>query len=135
VKNGAEMGGWVISLAKGSKHKEDALRFMKFVASSEGSTIYADTQGAMVPRQSDFQKKIDAAEGPMKVKLQKLLLNLNNAESVDLTKLGASYDASVKIMNATVNMALTGKVTPQEAMDSAKKQLEELLKKDKFLEK
>jgi len=133
VKNGAEMGGWVISLAKGSKHKEDALRFMKFVASSKGSTIYADTQGAMVPRQSDFQKKIDAAEGPMKVKLQQLLLNLNNAESVDLTKLGASYDASVKIMNATVNMALTGKVTPQEAMDSAKKQLEDLLTKDKFL--
>lgn len=133
VKNGAGMGGWVISLAKGSKHKEDALRFMKFVASSKGSTIYSDTQGAMVPRQSDFQKKIDAAEGPMKLKLQQCLANLQNAESIDLTKLGASYDASVKIMNATINTALTGKVSPQEAMDSAKKQLEELLEKDKFL--
>jgi len=135
VKNGAVIGGWVISLASSSKKKEDALRFMKFVASSQGSTIYADTQGAMVPRQSDFQKKIDAAQGPMKVKLEQCLANLNNADSVDLTKLGASYDASVKIMNATINMALTGKVTPQAALDSAKKQLEDLLKKDKFLEK
>ncbi len=134
VKNGAEMGGWVISLAKGSNKKEDALRFMRFVASSEGSTLYSDTQGAMVPRQSDFQKKIDAAEGPMKLKLEQCLANLKNAESVDLTKFGASYDASVKIMNATINMALSGKVSPQEALDSAKKQIEELLAKDKFLQ-
>lgn len=133
VKNGAEMGGWVISLAKSSKHKEDALRFMRFVASSQGSTIYADTQGGMVPRQSDFRKKIDSAEGPMKIKLQQCLANLQNAESVDLTKFGASYDATVKIMNATINTALTGKVSPQEAMDSAKVQIEKLLDDNSFL--
>ena len=133
VKNGAEIGGWVISLAKNSQKKEDALRLMKFLASSKGSTIFADTQGAMVPRQSDFRKKIDAAHGSEKLKLEQCLANLNNAESVDLLKTGATYDAALKIMNATINTALTGKVTPQEAMDSAKEQIEKLLQSDSFM--
>jgi ABC-type glycerol-3-phosphate transport system substrate-binding protein len=134
AQNAGTTGGWTVSLAKESTRKDSAMRFLKWLASPEGSLIWSDTQGAMPIRESAFMDKINEADGAYKMKWEASLENLKNAQSVDLTKFGASYDASVKIMNATVNLALIGDVSPQQALDYAKEELEELLEKDGFLE-
>jgi multiple sugar transport system substrate-binding protein len=127
------VGGWAVSLAKGSQHKEEAMKLMKWLASAEGSLIWSDFQGALPTRKSVVEKRIAEFEGVQKGKYEAAIKNLEYMQSNAMILSGASYDSLFKIMNATVNAALTTDITPQQALDSAKAQMESVLEKNKFM--
>ncbi len=127
------VGGWAVSLAKGSQHKEEAMKLLKWLASAEGSLIWSDFQGAMPTRKSVVEKRIAEFEGVQKGKYEAAIRNLECMQSNAMILSGASYDSLNKIMNATINAALTTDITPQEALDSAKAQMESVLEKNKFM--
>lgn len=128
------VGGWVVSLAKGSKNKEEAKELLEWLASAEGSIIWSDFQGALPTRASVVDERIASYEGVAQGKYIAAAENLA-CMTADATLLsGASYDSIIKVFNSTVNSLLASDITPQEAADSAQDQVEEILAKNKFMQ-
>ncbi|MCM1134104.1 MAG: extracellular solute-binding protein [Clostridium sp.] len=132
------LGGWSVNVFKDAPHKEEALKVAKALANAESNYNYCTLQGSSTARESVIERQNETykAEG------QDILLEVNAAylESIstgaemDLAQTNAAANDCQQTAAQYINMALTGQLSCQEAMDQLKAELETILADNDYMQ-
>jgi multiple sugar transport system substrate-binding protein len=108
-------GAWSHSISKYSKHKEAAWLFMQFIASKEAMPEY-EKAGGIPPRLS----VLEASDNPLYKVVDESLKNAKGLPKVP------NYLQMEDAIGRAIADALLDKKSPQEALDGAQQELEQL---------
>ncbi|AJC71974.1 transcriptional antiterminator [Thermococcus guaymasensis DSM 11113] len=121
-KSAATLGGWHIGISKYSDNKELAWAFVKFVESYEQQKNFAINLG-WNPGRTDVYDDQDVLKAAPHLKdLRSVFENAVPRPIVPY------YPQLSQIIQKYVNAALAGSMSPQEALDKAQQEAEELVK-------
>lgn len=123
-KIGATIGGWNLMLAKNSKHKKEAIKFMKFILKEKSQKILYE-QGSYLPViKSLYADSMFITKHPDLVFDGKLL-----EEGVLRPRLKL-YTRISDILSHYLRLAIAGKISPEQAMKNTDTDLIKLKDKD-----
>ncbi|EHR78234.1 transcriptional antiterminator [Thermococcus litoralis DSM 5473] len=121
-KSAATLGGWHIGISKYSDNKALAWEFVKFVESYSVQKGFAMNLGWNPGRVDVYDDPAVVSKSPH---LKELRAVFENAVPRPIVPY---YPQLSEIIQKYVNSALAGKISPQEALDKAQKEAEELVK-------
>lgn len=132
------LGGWSINVFKDAPHKEEALKVAKALASAEADYNYCKLQGSSTARTSVLEKQNQEYEANGET----VALEVNEAYfasaqtgvEMDLAQTNAASTDCQQTAAQYINMALTGQVSCQDAMDQLKAELEEILEENDYMQ-
>lgn len=116
------LGGWQLGINKYSKHPETAEKLIKFLTSPETQKTLALTIGYKPTRKSLYKDKDLLKEQPFIARLYGVFMK---AKPRPVTPY---YMMITQVMQPEFSAALSGIKTPEEALRSAQKQIEHIIK-------
>jgi multiple sugar transport system substrate-binding protein len=123
AKQGSPVGWNGYPIMKGSKKKDDAWTFIKFLISKEGSSYFAQLGGTIVPaRKSVASSKEFLTDAPKGT--ESLYQALSYATPIPSPDKGAAVQ---KVIEDGWKQVLTGNAAPADALNKAQQQLEGLV--------
>ncbi|WP_342055963.1 ABC transporter substrate-binding protein [Crocosphaera sp. Alani8] len=120
--SGACQGGWGLGIAKSSSHLESALEFIKFFTSEEIQRQYVLATGYVPSRRGLLNDPTIVTKYPYYPQLLEVL------ENTVLRPPIAQYSEASDILQRYLSAALTGTMSPENAMKQATRETQELLK-------
>ncbi|MGI6700467.1 MAG: extracellular solute-binding protein [Christensenellales bacterium] len=115
------VGGENLVMLKGTKHQEEAWKFMKFMLSPEAQLPMVNA--GMIPTMASNLNKVDTSESPwMDAYLEQLKTAAPRTPS-------AEWPSIEEILNTTFESILRGTISAQDGLDTAAAQIDELLVK------
>lgn len=137
-KGVSPLGGWSVNVFKDAPHKEEALELAKVLASAEADFNYCDLQGSSTARKSVLEKqnegyKSSGDESSLAVN-EAYFASVQNGVEMDLAQTNAASTDAQQTAAQYINMALTGQISCQEAMDQLKTELEEILVANDYMQ-
>lgn len=132
------LGGWSVNVFKDAPHKEEALKVAKILASKEADFNYCALQGSSTARKSvleqqNEQYKKDGKDMALAVN-EAYYASVQNGVEMDLAQTNAASTDCQQTAAQYINMALTGQISCQEAMDQLKAELEEILETNDYMQ-
>ncbi|MCP2238771.1 ABC transporter substrate-binding protein [Thermoanaerobacterium thermosaccharolyticum] len=118
------LGGWNLGINKYSKHPEEAWKFVEFVTSEEGQKITALEGGNLPTIKSLYQDKDVLAKNPYWSDLYDAFIT---AKPRPVTPFYPQMSDSMQI---NFHKALTGEITPQQAIQNIEKDLNDIIKNE-----
>lgn len=121
-RSASTLGGWQLGVNRYSKHPDAAEKLIKFFTSSESQKTLALTIGYKPTRKSLYSDKNLMKEQPF-------IASLYNVFMKAKPRLVSPYYMMItQVMQPEFSAALSGIKTPEEALKSAQKQIEHILK-------
>ena len=115
------VGGENLVMLKGTKHQEEAWKFMKFMLSPEAQLPMVNA--GMIPTMASNLNKVDTSESPwMDAYLEQLKTAAPRTPS-------AEWPSIEEILNTTFESILRGTISAQDGLNTAAAQIDELLAK------
>ena len=132
------LGGWSVNVFKDAPHKEDALKLAKALASAEADYNYCKLQGSSTARTSVLERQNEE----YKAAGEDILIEVNEAylasasagAEMDLAQTNAAVTDCQQTAAQYINMALTGQLSCQEALDQLKVELEDILAENDYIQ-
>lgn len=132
------LGGWAFHVFTDAPHKEAAFECVKALGSADASYAYCTWQGSSSARRSVVEKVNEGFEEEGNT----LRVDVNNAYMVscedghecDIAMTGEAANDAQTTAGQYINMAFTGQLTCQEAMDQLKEELEQILADNDFMQ-
>jgi multiple sugar transport system substrate-binding protein len=121
VRHASELGTWMMGIASGSQHQDEALKFMEWVVSQDAQHELASRKGVPVLT-SVYTDKDLGAQYPW---LPVILDALTNSVARPRTPDWAQVEDTIGLH---LNNAVTGQETVQAALDNAAKEVTDYLK-------
>ena len=121
--SGACLGGWGIGIAKNTKHPDAAWEVIKFLSSEESQREFILETGFVPSRTALFNDQAIVAKYNYYPKL------LDVVQSSALRPPISQYAQTSDILQRYLSAAITGKMTPEKAMQAAAKETRNLLKR------
>jgi multiple sugar transport system substrate-binding protein len=118
------LGGWQLGINKYSRNTDAAKRLIKFLTSPEAQKTLAITIGYKPTRKSLYKDKDLMSKQPFIARLYDIFLH---ARARPVTPY---YMMITQVMQPEFSAALSGIKTPEEALRSAQKQIEHILRSD-----
>ncbi len=109
----AALGGWHIGMSKSSDRKDDAFRLMEYIVSKDVQKGFALNLGWNPARQDVYDAPEIIKDLPHLVKLKDVFRNASPRPNLPY------YSLLSRALQAELNKALSGMVTPEEALRSA----------------
>ncbi|GGA49590.1 putative ABC transporter-binding protein [Kroppenstedtia guangzhouensis] len=120
----AALGGWVSGINKNSKHKKEAWEFIKFMTGPEGQKISA-IDGGLAPTYIPLFEDSEVKSASPLFKDKNYVEGLKSAISRPVSP---EYQKISDIIQVEVSKTLAGKQTPEAAVKSMEKKLQEVVK-------
>ncbi len=124
--NTACAGGWILGINSFSDHPAESAKLIKFLTSRESALYMAKTTATM-PARSDLegsQALIDALPVAKYFSVNHSIANVRPSAQA-----GASYPELSHVMQKAISNVLLGKASPAQALASAQKEIDAILKK------
>jgi multiple sugar transport system substrate-binding protein len=121
--SGACLGGWGIGIASGSKHPDAAWEVIKFLSSEESQREFILATGFVSSRTALFNDPAIVAKYNYYPKL------LDVVQKSALRPPISQYAQASDILQRYLSAAITGKMTPEKAMQAAAQETRNLLKR------
>lgn len=121
-KNAATLGGWHLGINRYSKHPEESERLVQFLTSPESQKFLALSIGYKPTRKSLYTDKDLLQEQPFIARLYEVFINARPRP------VSPYYMMMTQVMQPEFSAALSGIKTPKEALMSAQKQIEHILR-------
>ena len=119
------MGGWILTINPYSEHKAEAAELIRFLTTKESGQVLAVKAGCM-PAIKGMENNKELLEAyPIAETLYK---DFSVGDVRPSAQAGANYPELSHIMQKEIHAALLREKSPQEALNSAQKELEVLLK-------
>ncbi|MEM8830620.1 MAG: ABC transporter substrate-binding protein [Cyanobacteria bacterium P01_G01_bin.19] len=119
--SGACLGGWGIGIASSTKHADAAWEVIKFLSSEESQREFVLDTGFVPSRQALFNDRAIVAKYDYYPKL------LEVVQSSALRPPISQYAQASDILQRYLSAAITGKMTPEQAMQAAAQETRNLL--------
>jgi multiple sugar transport system substrate-binding protein len=116
------LGGWQLGINKYSKHPETAEKLIKFLTSPEAQKTLALTLGYKPTRKSLYKDKDLLREQPFIASLYEVFMKAKPRP------VSPYYMMITQVMQPEFSAALSGIKTPEEALRSAREQIEHIMK-------
>lgn len=124
VRSASCLGGWGIGIAKNTAHPEAALRVAQFYASMEGQRLAVLENGYLPTRRSLYTDPEVVAKYPYFPSMMDVVDNAALRPPI------AQYAQASDILQRYLSSALTNRMSPEEAMQSAARETRALLMRD-----
>lgn len=125
--HGGNIGGWSMNVFAGCPNQDIATDFAKWFARPEAARMYADV--GIVPIRKSVLGQVADEEGQPWHAIQE---NLVDGQMVQALATGESWLPIEQVLQIAIQRSLIGEVTPQEALDRAAEQIEEILTDNGF---
>lgn len=119
------LGGWQLGINRYSKHPEASEKLIRFLTSPDSQKYLALSIGYKPTRKSLYTDKDLILEQPFVASLYEIFMNARPRP------ISPYYMMMTQVMQPEFSAALSGIKTPEEALRSAQKQLEHILKVEK----
>ncbi len=119
------LGGWQLGINKYTRHPEAAEKFVRFITSPEAQKILALTTGYKPTRKSLYKDKDLVREQPFIAALHDIFMQ---ARPRPVTPY---YMMITQVLQPEFSAAISGIKKPEDALRSARKQMERILKTEK----
>ncbi|MBM7565080.1 ABC transporter substrate-binding protein [Paenibacillus sacheonensis] len=116
-------GGFVVEIPKGAKHPDEAWEFMKYLTDKSAQTYWAEKNFDSVANQ-------EAANDPELLKNPVYQAAVDNMKVTKLFPFPVNAPDFLNLINPNRDAAILGQVPPQEALDKAQKDVENLLQQN-----
>ena len=121
------LGGWSWNIFASSRHKSEALEFLRYFTSAELGWTLAVELGNPPVRTANFQRLISERGEPWPVVYEQLL------HGVAMNHLATGQASAIeRALQLAIQQALVGEATPQEALDQAAREIDRILKEAGF---
>jgi len=116
------LGGWQLGINRYSKHPEASERLIQFLTSPESQKLLARSIGYKPTRKALYTDKDLVREQPFIASLYEIFMKARPRP------VSPYYMMMTQVMQPEFSAALSGIKTPEEALRSAQKQIEHIMK-------
>lgn len=132
------LGGWALHVFADAPHKEEAIKVAQALTSAEANYRFVTFQGSPSARKSVVERQSEAAkEEGNDVQVAVNTAYMDSAENGQETDIAMTDAAAVDAQTTSgqyINMAFTGQMTCQEAMDQLKVELEQIFADNDYMQ-
>ncbi|PSO65604.1 MAG: ABC transporter substrate-binding protein [Cyanobacteria bacterium QH_2_48_84] len=123
--SGASQGGWGLGISANTKHPEEAWRVVEFLSKAETQKEYSLRTGYLPSRRALYTNPELVAKYPYFPELLKVIENSVLRPPI------AQYSQTSDILQRYLSAALTGTMSPEEAMNTAARETRAVLEQSK----